>query len=156
MNAVADVVSKTPMPAMAAADTKNRPRALPSEQISARRGPMAIALDTARRTAGPGVKVTSSATLQKTSQFESSIFVRHEVSEAFSINPEKQQTTLRWLIRAAGIQGLCRIFPAGCACEWMTGVLRNQVRSSSRINSFIDTLPPLRMFDEPAEQTEYR
>jgi hypothetical protein len=48
---------------------------LPSELMTVRRKPTATELDTASNTAGPGVKQTTSDTLQNTSQFDSCIFI---------------------------------------------------------------------------------
>jgi len=64
------------MPAMAAAETISSPTALPSEAMKARRAPMPMVLAIAMSTAGPGVKVTSRATPQKTSHCENCIVVR--------------------------------------------------------------------------------
>lgn len=69
--AVDDTAKIVPMPAIAAPDSVNIPTAAPSELKTVRRHPTATEFDTASRTPGPGVKVTSKATPQNSSQFES-------------------------------------------------------------------------------------
>jgi hypothetical protein len=102
---LAEVVSTTPSPAIAAADTMNRPIALPSELIIARRGPTAMEFDTASSTAGPGVKATSKVTPQKMSQLEKctlGFLLGMAPQDIEGMEDGGAETIVRWPVRRSG------------------------------------------------------
>src|SRR5437868_11862343 len=107
MKAVAELLSSTPRPAIAMADTRNTPAALPSEPHMARRGPTDTELDTASSTAGPGVKAMKSETPQKTSQLDQVTITPCNAADAAAKSArhcvqDRQPAPIEGLARRAG------------------------------------------------------
>src|SRR5450830_737905 len=76
---MADDLSSTPRPSMAAAESMNTPVTLPSaDQVTARR-PNATPLRNARRIAGPGLRIANQATAEKVNIV--SVFMGRQVFE---------------------------------------------------------------------------